>query len=60
MRRPTQAHTRHWNETGYLVFSDALKGEELRRRQTPPRRPPTPASEIWWHHEITRPALAGT
>ena len=34
MRGPTEAQTRQWNQAGYLVFSDAIEGAELRRLQT--------------------------
>ena len=33
MRGPTAAQTRHWNEAGYLVFTDAIAKDELRRLQ---------------------------
>ena len=33
MRGPTEAQTRHWNDAGYLVFSNAIAGDELRRLQ---------------------------
>ena len=33
MLGPTEAQTRQWDEDGYLVFSDAIAGQELRRLQ---------------------------
>ena len=33
MRGPTEAQTRHWQEAGFLVFPDAIAGEQLRRLQ---------------------------
>ena len=33
MRGPTEAQTRQWNEAGYLVFSNAIAGDELGRLQ---------------------------
>lgn len=34
MRQPTEAEHRQWRDEGYLVFEQAIQGEELRRLQT--------------------------
>ena len=33
MIRPTEDQTRQWEEKGYLVFEDAIQGDELKRLQ---------------------------
>lgn len=33
MPQPTEAEWKQWNEQGYLVFEEAIQGEELRRLQ---------------------------
>ena len=33
MIRPTETETSHWKECGYLVFENAIQGEELKRLQ---------------------------
>ena len=30
MIRPTEAQTAQWEEQGYLVFEDAIQGDELK------------------------------